>query len=360
MKSDKYSAKKSFGPHLWEITAVKDIAGILLIFGFILIAFRLKTVIAPVFFGLFLAYLFNPAVSFAEKKLKIARPATISALIGALLAGAIFAIVWFSPVVADQAKILVKKTPQYLDYLYAKHNIHSGLIKTKIIEVLNRVKQHPLPVITAFFNVISTTTHILLWLFLVPVFFFFFSWKFEKMLSACAQYLPESRRGRITGIVLRIDKVFGDFFRGRLIVATVVGFMLSFGWWFLNVPYWFLLGMATGILNIVPYLSVIGWIITLIFAYLDYTAGQGLSGLMWLNVFVWPTAVFAIVNFIDNWFLTPWVQSKSLNLSVVSIIVAVLAGGILGGFAGMLFAIPIAGCIKILFEELILPRIKKV
>jgi predicted PurR-regulated permease PerM len=54
-----------------------------------------------------------------------------------------------------------------------------------------------------------------------------------------------------------MDDAVGDFFRGRLLIALIMGILLSAGWFLTGVPYWFLLGMLTGLLNIVPYLSII-------------------------------------------------------------------------------------------------------
>ncbi len=350
---------KNFGPHLWEINVVKDIFWLAVFLFLLLLMFRLKTVFAPVFTGLFLAYLFNPAVSFAERKLKVSRVVTVSAIIGILVFGGALFIIWFSPLITDQVKILAKKVPGYIEYLNTKYSGHSELIKNKVFELLNKLKYNPAPLLNAFFEVVYKTTNTLLWVFLVPLFFFFFSWKFDSMINELKQYLPATRKERIIDIVSRMDKAFGDFFRGRVIISIFIGFLLSFALWFANVPYWFLLGMTAGILNIVPYLISIGWAVTIIITYLDYTAGSGLKEVMWLNVFVWPTVAFVAVNIIDNWILTPWIQSKSLHLSVVSLLVVVLAGGIIGGFPGLLFAIPVASCMKILFVELILPKLKK-
>ena len=73
--------------------------------------------------------------------------------------------------------------------------------------------------------------------------------------------------------------------------------------------------------------------------------------LNWLAVIVWPTVVFQGVNVLEEYVLTPWIQSKSTTLNPLTILVVVIIGGMVGGLLGLLFAIPVAACIKIFLEE---------
>jgi len=78
----------------------------------------------------------------------------------------------------------------------------------------------------------------------------------------------------------------------------------------------------------------------------------------WWGVLVWPTLVFALVQALDGWLLTPLIAGKATNLDPVTIFVAVLAGGSVLGAYGMLLAIPVAACIKITIQEVILPNVR--
>ena len=66
-----------------------------------------------------------------------------------------------------------------------------------------------------------------------------------------------------------------------------------------------------------------------------------------------------MVQFIEGWFLTPWIQSRSTDLSAVTILVTLFVGGAVGGLYGLLLAIPIMACIKIFFIEFILPELER-
>ena len=76
-------------------------------------------------------------------------------------------------------------------------------------------------------------------------------------------------------------------------------------------------------------------------------------------VILWPSVVFVLVQLIEGYGLTPLIAGKATNLGPVSILVAVLAGGAVGGVYGMLLAIPAAACIKIVITDLLLPRVKQ-
>jgi predicted PurR-regulated permease PerM len=138
----------------------------------------------------------------------------------------------------------------------------------------------------------------------------------------------------------------------------MLGVALSFGWFLTGIPYWFFLGMLTGLLNIVPYLSLITWPVAILVKYLDTLTNDAAQG-CFLAIVIWPSAVYLTVQFLDGWVLTPWIQREQTHLSALTILIVVFIGGALGGVWGMLFAIPAAASIKIVLEEVVLPRLSR-
>ena len=207
---------------------------------------------------------------------------------------------------------------------------------------------------------------------LIPVYFFFFAWHFDPMIRSLKKYIPASNREKFVNTVYRMDLAVSSFFRSRLIISIIMGFMFAIGWYFTNIQYWFLLGMITGLLSIIPYISIIAMPFAILLKYLqevtpsdpglvDLTQieGQVKQTFDWMAVFVWPTVVYCVVQFIEGWFLTPWIQSRSTDLSAVTILVTLFVGGAVGGLYGLLLAIPIMACIKIFFIEFILPELER-
>jgi predicted PurR-regulated permease PerM len=191
------------------------------------------------------------------------------------------------------------------------------------------------------------------------VYFFFFAWHFDRITGYFARFLPASRKNQWLDIFRRMDLAVSGFFRGRLLIALITGIMYAIGWFATGVPFWFLLGLGTGLLSIVPYVSVVGWPLAVLLKYLDVVTTSGASSVEWLSVFVWPSVAYLAVQFIESWVLTPWIQSQSTDMSAVTVLIVVFIGGAIGGMYGLLLAIPIAACIKILLQELIVPRIER-
>jgi predicted PurR-regulated permease PerM len=106
----------------------------------------------------------------------------------------------------------------------------------------------------------------------------------------------------------------------------------------------------------VPYLSAIGWPLAVVIKYADVVATGQSNGTDWMAILLWPSVAYLVVQFIESWVLTPWMQSRSTDMSAVTILIVVFVGGAVGGLFGLIFAIPVVTCLKILIEEFIRPR----
>ena len=357
--------------HLWNIQPVLDLlfifaAGVLLWF-----VYDLRGVFMPVFLSLALAYLFNPLITWFERRWSVPRPATISVLIVLLTLIGVAFLAWLGPLLVTQTQQLARKTPQYLQTLAERYGIQAtGLSETALtwatgfqedpLGLLQRVLQpvfagtgHALGFIGA---VIGTTTYIAVTALLVPIYFFFFAWRFSRIADVATRLIPASHRATTVDLAYKMDEAVTGFFRGRVLIAVITGVMYAAGWAWTGVPYWFLLGAGTGVLSIIPYVSVIGWPLAILLKYLDVVASADSQGVGWLSIVVLPSLPYLVVQFFESWWLTPWIEGRTTNLSSVTVIIVVLIGGAVGGFLGLLLSIPLAACVKILFQELVLPR----
>lgn len=359
-------AKSGLDRHLWEIVAVREVLGIALIAFVLWLGYELRGVFTPVLIALLLAYLVNPLVEIPECRWRIPRPVTITALLilVAIVGTALGA--WLGPIVSEQVQTLAKKTPQYLQRLTHYYGVQVGTVSDQFNTLLTRLQDDPVSVVQPLFlgtsqafgvigQVIGTTTQVALVTFLIPIYFFFFSWHFDRMTQTATRLLPVSRKERALMIIGRMDQAVSGFFRGRLVIAVITGMLFGLGWALTDVPYWFLLGIVTGVLNIIPYASAVGWPLAIMLKYLDAVTGSG-GSIDWLSIALWPSIPYLLVQFIDGWMLTPWIQSQSTDMSAVTILIVVFIGGAVAGFYGLLLAIPIAACVKILLEELVMPR----
>jgi predicted PurR-regulated permease PerM len=356
--------------HLWQIAAARDMITVLGVVFSLWLVYRLGDVFLPVFLALILAHIINPFVTLMEHRWGWPRPLTVSFILTAITLSLVGLFAWLGPVLYEQSTMLARKLPDYLRALAATYGIESGDLIDHLDEAIRKFQIDPKQMVGQVFQttgravgiltfVFSITSYWLLSTMLVALYGFFFSWHFNTALRKLSGYVPASRRERVRSILARMDDAIGDFFRGRLLIAIIMGVLLSVGWLLVGVPYWFFLGMLTGFFNIVPYLSVISWPIAILLKYVDvltHAAGES-PGI--LAVVLWPSVIYIAVQLLEGWILTPWIQSGQTNMSAVTIILVVIIGGFLAGVLGMLLAIPVAACIKILCEEVVLPGLRK-
>ncbi|HWP59445.1 MAG TPA: AI-2E family transporter [Candidatus Acidoferrales bacterium] len=354
-------------PHLWQIPALSEL--VVLIGAAVLLwgVFLLRDILIPVFLGLVLAHVFNPPITFVEKH-GWPRPLSLGLLLAAVALALAGLVAWLGPLLLDQVAGLAHNLPEYSRMLAAKFDATPGSLLERLQESLRQFQADPRQLLEHVFAttgravgfarlVFGATAYTALALALVLLYFFFFCWHFNSGIERLKAYVPASQRERTFAIVARMDRAVGQFFRGRVVIALLMGVLLSIGWLITGVPYWFFLGMATGFLNIIPYLSFVSWPIAILLKYVDALArGQEIA---LAAIFVWPSAVYLAVQFIDNWLLTPWIQSGQTNLNAATVLLVVIIGGAIGGVLGMLFAIPLAACLKILLEELVLTPLRR-
>ena len=195
-------------------------------------------------------------------------------------------------------------------------------------------------------------------LFLIPFYFYFLVLWYPEVVRFGAQLVPRDNREAIFSLLQEMDDVVSGFVRGRLLVSFIMGLMFSVGWWLVDVPYAFVLGMTTGALSTVPFVGGLGAPIAIGLAVLARLELPEVERAAWWMPVVLPAAVFALVSAIEGWVLLPLIAGRATRLDPVTIVVAVLAGGALLGVYGMLLAIPLAACLKILVIRIVLPRLR--
>mgnify|MGYP000576388097 CR=1 FL=1 len=191
--------------------------------------------------------------------------------------------------------------------------------------------------------------------FLTAFFFYFFCTGYGKVLDFWENLIPERKKGRVFHLVDKMDTVIAGFIRGRLTVAAILIVVYTLGYWLIGVPAPLIVGPIMGLLTIVPYASTIAAPIAMILMWLN--PGDGWRGEWWWIVGS-PLLILGITQFLDDWVLSPLIQGKSTNMDVPTILFASIAGGALAGVYGLLLAIPVAACIKIVLREIFLPRFR--
>lgn len=383
--------------HLWQMQPVRDVLLGLGIFALILMGQKASVVTVPLLLAVLFAYLFEPVIVWSMKKLNIARRTSVSGIIAivvllVILPSTIGASYGIAQTISFAQHILtnidkVQQAQEVPDIELAHQQLEEQGVGGAWISIHDSIRSaddENSPVSQALLaannwildnkdEVASTATtvgletinRILSFLgavfglgfmgFLTAFFFFFLATEWVGVKGFGANLLPDKNRDRIIDLLTKFDAVISGFIRGRLTIAFIQAIVFSIGFFAIGVPGAFILGPAVAFLSIVPYLALVGVPIAVSLLWL-----QGYSDIRgeWWWVVGAPTILYFVGQALDDYVLTPLIQGKSTGMDTPTILFASLAGGALFGVFGLLIAIPIAACVKILIQEIFWPKFK--
>ncbi len=177
---------------------------------------------------------------------------------------------------------------------------------------------------------------------LIPVVALYLLYDWQGVLTGVHSYLPRRFAPTIVALVKECDQVLAAFFRGQLLVMLTLGTIYAIGLSALGMQVGVLIGLVTGLLAIVPYLGVsVGLLSAIIVAWVQAGNWHAIIPVMIL---------FAVVQTCDAMFITPRLVGHRIGLHPVVVIFAIMTGGMLFGFTGVLLALPVAAVIRVLLR----------
>jgi predicted PurR-regulated permease PerM len=155
-------------------------------------------------------------------------------------------------------------------------------------------------------------------------------------------YVPWARR-----FAGKVDRTLRNYMRGQVLVATIIGLLMTLGLTLIRIPYALVIGPIAGVANLVPYLGiVVGLVPSILISVItwgwSWATVQSLIGLL---------VVYLVIQTIDGYVLQPRITARLVNLHPMLIILAVVVGGKLMGLYGLLLAVPAAAILKELFHD---------
>lgn len=352
--------------------------------------YAIRSVLLPVLIAFAMAYAADPLVNWLQRK-RVPRQASAAGLIVAFLLIVAGLATYVLPLLIRQIVTLVTAIPRYWQSFVNWANIDIGSITARAHEAIgsktaaahtaqqvhwSAIASAAMKSLDIGYQVISSTiglaSYILLAVVILFFCFYFFVWKFDGITHWFVPFIPQSRRDKTLAVVRKMDHSVSGFIHGRMVQASCVAIVLSAGWGFAGVPYFLLLGLLGGVLNLIPYAAVAAWPLAVLLAWLDTLSGGAASAatatqpahvvhaFSVMHVFVWPTIIYMIAQGLDGWVVEPLVQGKATDLDPLTVMLVVLLGGSLAGLLGMLIAIPTAACIKIFAREVALPRLREI
>ncbi len=191
----------------------------------------------------------------------------------------------------------------------------------------------------------------LLFLVLVPLYTFYFMLELDQIWTKTKAYLPGRYRKRILEVLLEIHVMVSAFFRGRLMICVIVALLTTLLYLIFDVPFAIMLGLLGGFGVIIPFFSIIAsWLPALAFMFL-------LGEHSWQSI-LWVSICFHVIQALEQYWLTPKILGKAVELHPLTLFVGVFVMAQLFGFFGALLAVPLTAIAKILGREFILPYFK--
>ena len=399
------------GMHLWQMQPVRDVLLGLSVFALIIIGQKTSVVTVPLLLAILLAYLFEPVIVWIMKKFGASRRVSVIAIMVAIIVGVVLPImaggayaagqlVSFTTdtisnvnrvsraidatdqttarekligeyVPADPSETAPNAIPDAWVWVYdeiqaaqTNHNssfgdaLDAGIdwITSNSEQVAKTTASVSVDLVNRGLGIIGAAFGISFMVFVTAFFFSFTATEWIQLKGFGVKLLPDKNRERIIDLLQKFDAVISGFIRGRITIAFIQGIVFSIGYFIIGVPGAFILGPVVAVLSIVPYLALIGLPISV--SLLGLQGHEGFRGEWWWILGA-PAAIYFLGQALDDYVWTPLIQGKSTGMDTPTILFASLAGGALFGVFGLLIAIPIAACVKILIQEIFWPRFKE-
>ncbi len=317
--------------------------------------YLLAPVLTPFLFSALLAYLGDPLIDRLEAR-KISRSRAVTLVFSAIILGLLLLLLLLIPLSAHEFRGLMRRFPSYIDWLQTNIVpwLHDRLgadpelfnLASLRTQLLNYAQDIGDLAGGLFESIRDSSTIIFSWiadLLLVPVVTFYLLRDWDLLVARVRALLPRRIEPTVSKLARESDAVIGAFLRGQFIVMAALGIIYSLGLAIIGLDFSLLIGLVAGLVSFVPYLGlIIGILIASIVAILQFHSLMSVIPVL---------IVFGIGQMISDLALTPALIGDRIGLHPVAVLFAVLAGGHLFGFFGVLLALPVAAIIAVLLRH---------
>ncbi|MDD2235689.1 MAG: AI-2E family transporter [Kiritimatiellae bacterium] len=343
---------------------------LLILLAVIAILDYFSEVLIPFAVAFLLAYLINPLVTTIQRRVK---RRGVAVAMGLVVVVAVFTglVLFLTPLILREfsamipflSKIeqahppdwLIKLLPnvqwdQWLQRL-ADQDMREMFQSERFQELFQNMLRRVLP---GVWNVITGTISFIIGLIglaVILLYMIFLLIDYDKIKETWPDYLPPGYRARIIGFVHDFNEAMKRYFRGQAIIASIVGCLFAFGFWLIGLPLGIFLGLFIGLLNMVPYLQIVGLIPAFLLAFLSSI----ITGVNPWQMPLLTLLVFAVVQVLQDLVLTPKILGKATGLSPAVILLSLAIWGKLLGFLGLLIAIPMSCLVLAYYQRFIVP-----
>lgn len=343
---------------------VRSILWAIVLTGIVMLLNRLSSVLIPFFLAWLIAYLLFPLVKFFQYRCRM-KYRILGILCAFLVTGLVltgFFLLMIPPMVEESMRVkdllveyvttneVVSNIPRLVQE-YVRDNLSAEQIQAIVTQdgFLDGVKA----AVPKIWDVISQSISVVSSVFtltMVILYTLFILLDYEDINKGWPNLLPERYRTFAVQLVSDVEDGMNKYFRGQALVAFCVGVLFSIGFLIIDFPIAVGLGMFIGLLNMVPYLQLVGFIPAILLAIVK-AADTGQN--FWL-IMLMVLVVFAVVQLIQDTFLTPKIMGHVTGLNSAIILLSLSIWGSLLGILGMIIALPLTTLLITYYQKYVI------
>jgi predicted PurR-regulated permease PerM len=347
-------------------TFVRGILAVALVVGIVMLLGRLSGVLVPFFLAWLIAYLLFPMVKFFQYRLHM-KYRILAILCSFIVTGSVLTgVFWLMiPPIIEESGRVTQLIVQYVQtdetmsnipklvQKFVHDNVDINQLKKLVtqdgfIDTVKSAIPKVWAVIAQSISVVSSVFSLTM----VVLYTLFILLDYEEITMGWPQLLPRRYRPFARRLVADVEEGMNKYFRGQALVAFSVGVLFSIGFLIIGFPMAIGLGMFIGLLNMVPYLQLVGLIPTVILAIVKAAdTGQNFWVIMLLALLV-----FAVVQVIQDTFLTPKIMGHVTGLNSAIILLSLSIWGSLLGILGMIIALPMTTLLINYYQKYIIKQ----
>lgn len=314
----------------------------------VFILYIAQEILIPLMMAMLFAILLRPSCAFINQKLRFPHVLAVITSVGLfviLFVGILTFISWeISDLVNDWGKIKENfgiHLANFQEFVRNNFNISTieqdRYIENATTDTVNSGKE-------ILGSTLLSFTDTLLNLTLIPIYMFLLLLYRTHFMKFMSTLFKASQHNTLFEIMGQIKVAVKSYLVGLIIQLISVATLTSIGYMIAGIKYAILLGVITGLLNLIPYLGILIAMIISIFATLTGTPD--------LSLILGVITVTIVVQLVDNNILVPLVVSSKVEINAMASILGIIIGGAIAGISGMFLAIPIIAIIKVIFDRI--------
>jgi predicted PurR-regulated permease PerM len=325
-------------------------------------------VLLPFFIAWLLAYLIYPMVEFVRFKLRFKNHAlSVITVLIVIISVIVSAICIFVPMLISEflklktiiftyaqnsnSEIIPHDWESFLQYFLSAFNVEYLFDQRNIVEIAREFFPHAWGILSGSYSVLLSVFLI----FIVLLYLFFILKDYHKISAGFLSMIPEKQRHFVSELMKNVQSSLSRHYRGQATVALIVGILFAIGFSIIGLPLAVLMGLLLGVLNLVPYMQILGIPPTIILMLLRVAENGGSP---W-GALISLVLVYVIVQIIQDGYLVPKIMSKASGLNPAVILLALSVWGTVLGLLGFIIALPATTLMIAYYKKFILAEKKE-